>query len=576
MIGMLVVRMLGVEISFGVELIGVGLTIVLCLIFGIIAARGLRRAGRELTDEERSLKSWKSVKTTEDIEKVLCEKKSGSKELDLVSKAVDSLVASREVRPDLEAIATFLAQEEAALLTFPRAAPNLMFVSGLLGTVVGVLLTIYQLGGQIETVAGSGAALGAAEIVDRLGHVFAPMSWAFGATIIGIICSLFFALWTSRVARRQSELLARVQEFVLTDMAPIVLPKPPENVFAVLKQTVQQSRDLLKKIPQTLEAAATRLEQSMATAESGISRAVEALFSVCREVTASTHEISKAADSIQTGMVALGQSVQDLRLYHQELREVYGGLASEFEASRKHLDEVVERQIQSANYMREEFSNRASEMIGQVAVVGDSLSGIDNQVRELTESIQTSLDRLWADTRHQFDGVFERVQGVVESYKHSLVDTSQALHHNLDRVVIRLEELSARLDPRLLPEDEWRKVSSGIQALGDFAHEVAALQQVLIDLKTQLDKMRRVPSDTFVGGRDSGNGVVDKLGRMEAHLNRIEELLSKLGRIEEHLSKLSHIRNVDRRDTGPRDESTHGGKSRVSIFDKIRSRFRLR
>lgn len=505
------------------HLTGVVIGGILILIFTIIAWFLLYKANKELRSEEDSLKWWKtqlgstqteikgdSVNTSlteedgiEFVNRLLVERISSAnknkQEIDLVTKAVNAVFKSRETEPDLEAIATMLSQEEASLLSFPRVAPNLIFTSGLLGTVFGLIFTLMALGEQVRTVAGTDTMLSVNDLIKQLGNAFEPMQTAFWATIGGIAFAILTGFVTSRTSFKQSELLAKVQDFVLTAVAPIVLPKRPEVMVQQLERVVSESRKLLEGVPKALESAANRFETSLTTTVDYFKRTISELNAVSKAVQKTASEVGQGAVAIKQGIEEVGKSSEDLRKYHDELKGVYSQIADRFEATRAKLEETGIEQIARAAEIKSDIVKMTEEIISRFSTSSEQMTSLYNSITSIDKTIRSSLDELWSDTRSKFDNLFEKVEDVIKKYETAVRRADETVVAKLSSIDESMQELARRLHPANYPRDEWEKVSAGISFLERMSRDYGTSESELRVLNQQVYQLSETIRE-YTGG----------------------------------------------------------------------------
>jgi DNA repair exonuclease SbcCD ATPase subunit len=568
--------------------------------------RQFRESRRELARERRSLAEWKGLfhgmteneralaETRERLGKAKEEARKAGREVDFVTLSIEAVYESRNSEVDLEAVMSSMAQEEEKLLYDLRSAPNFMLLFGMLGTAVGLLLVAWQ-----------GKTQGTTQ------EIFRFAVGAFSATLVGIFTSVFGAFRVQSLGKEQNEMLAETQHFILSQVAPKLLPPKPETVVADLRAVVEASQRLLKKIPEALSTATEEFRNTLGEAQKGLQEVLHDLNVVANSVSYSAQEVGAGAQAVRDGLQEVRRSAEELRKFHDELQEVYRNLHSEFEVSRQRLDEASDRNIASLHDASEGIIKGFEEQGGKIlqavqevyrnlhsefevsrqrldeasdrniASLHDAsegiikgfeeqggkilqavqevfrdftdlslkLNGASETLREnisalggIKEEVRSGFNQLHSGLQHRLEDILERTKGVLQEYHHKVENLEGALRDGLGRVTERLDELAKRLDPRLLPESDWKTVVEALQALREVKDSLGSL---LEDLKKELREFgQRIPAFQAV----PGDGV--------ASLGRVPQLLEETNNLLKSTNEL--IRKMANREEMGRGENRMG------------------
>jgi biopolymer transport protein ExbB/TolQ len=318
-------------------------------------------------------------------------------------------------------------------------------VLGLIGTVIGISLAVggfaQFLGGGIDDVA---------EIKKNLVSVTGGLSFAFLITLIGLATSLVLMFLVSSLQRRESRLLARMQQSIAESLLPALQEAAPAEahgrhaadeptlrawqqaaaettrtvmaaVQATSKEILQSMGDHLRaqaeQARKTWESAAQKLETLGLSERDRITEAARNATSVLQSTSAqvlqaigddlrANAERAKVAwdeASVRLGSLAQTEREQMTRLVHEHqagIRELYERLAEarareshEIATSSAMLGRLAEstQQASQAHHalLRAIESLAASGVVGQIASTSASFARAVEETRALGASYET-------------------------------------------------------------------------------------------------------------------------------------------------------------------------------------------
>jgi hypothetical protein len=440
----------------------------------------------------------------------------------LIRQVVESILAARDLAsPDLEAMATVVAQSEASHLWFPRLAPNLLLLAGLLGTVFGLAGVVGTLGPQIHT------ALAEAEptrLAGDLAKTLEHMQSAFACTLWGILAAILVTVSTRVVARKQDTLVAEALEFGFSRLVPRVYPKSQQAQIEDLQTALRESRRFLKGLPKLMETAAGEFERVLQTAGASMTGSLDRLHAVSeamqKALTDVAGDVRVSAEALQTSAEAVKGSADDLNQYHQDVRNAYVELRRTFDESQLAIREEAQAQLHAISDLQQRFDG-ASDRI---------LMGVQDASKRLLESTEAfaTARQAFTDTGHdiiiRLDGGFqqttERFDNIFAKHEQGLGQIEAALR----LVPARLESLARQLDPRALPAEEWAKVTDALRLASDSLSAAAA-------------RMREAPS------RPAGSETSDAASDIRRLIAQLTAASSELrSAVQEMIAEVRNLR----------------------------------
>ena len=420
----------------------------------------------------------------------------------LTAKAINAIWASRTLpNPDLEAIATMLAQGEAARLATPRNTPNALLLSGLLGTVLGLAGAVSTLGPQIHAAVQSADAM---TLTSNLAATLQHMQNAFVCTVWGILAAVLVSKWTAVVASMQSDLLSAVQEFGLREFAPCVIPRGEAAQLEDLRKILTQSRRFMTQITGLMTEAAKKFDGVLNQAGNAMVESIAQLSSVASGVQST---LVQASGDVRRSAESLQVSAEDLGHRHTDLKEAYVSLSGLFDESKHYLEQQAREQLSKLGDMESAFSNSAQSILARIDEASSRLTDATGSFADASSNYKNYTSEVCTELQVGFGKMTGDIQQALDAHNRE----TSAVEAELRRISNDLAELACRLDPRLLPKDEWEAVRDALVACTqqlcrldktvdhDFGPEVS----LRIDSVTPRSKAR--PEDVWAATHNAEN-----------------------------------------------------------------------
>jgi hypothetical protein len=354
----------------------------------------------------------------------------------LLVKLVDTTWAQRAMKaPDLEAIHGMVAEAAVGRSGFARAVPNLTMLCGLMGTVAGLAHVVQALGPQIVSAAHStDPRLLAEALAGQFGH----LQSAFACTLHGIFWAACVAYVTSRVEGEQDHLLDEIHGFGLRDLAPRLFPRSLEQHLEALQQKLDASVTLMGAVTSQMSLASTKLGEHVALLEGAT------------EKTAAT--LDRVTAYFQESAGVLRESCDAIRALQVEVHGVYVALMERHESSEERFRERAEQLIGRMDGLQGGFNTNTRAVIEQLQLASQNYAESTEQFRDAGIRFRDMSQEIGL---RAYDAIAERAEG----FHAALVRHEQATH----LLEGQLRDLMDRLDPRLLPREEWQRVLSALE-----------------------------------------------------------------------------------------------------------------
>lgn len=295
----------------------------------------------------------------------------------LVHRVTRAVLNARMINnPDIEAIISLLLARESVQLGAIRTVPNLLMLTGLLGTVFGLAGAVGGLSSQIAQSINDGNidALSKA-LVTTLGQ----MQGAFGATLWGILLSGITAVVLGNTSSTRAKFAAELQDFVLIDLVPAVFPR--SNA-----QQLEQQRKIAKRSQEGIQQLKNVLDKAVDGFETVLGRTGDRVQQSLEELGDASEKAIKAFDLVMTGVGelkdALKEGADNLATSQANSSRVFANAAED-------LKQQLSGQAKQINSFQATFlegSNKILERIDGVSV------GLNQTVKIFRDESATQLN----------------------------------------------------------------------------------------------------------------------------------------------------------------------------------------
>lgn len=504
--------------------------VLLLVIIALHRARSVLQAYQAdrhaLAQVQEWLRSWPQAERPsppEDLDAQLQEQPAGP-----VRDYFQSLLALRTLAsPPFQAAEDALRSAMEARLVFLRPLPNLLLLLGIIGTVIGLAQAVASLGPQIR---GFAAALGAADIATELGATLEHMRSAFSCTLIGATFAALSAWLVRDVEIISARVLDQTMRLATNRLIPALYPPTAPAQIDELRQVLRESwawlrqvRDLMSEWPermrQQLSEWARALQQVTQEVSAGFQAALETAreqlvgaadnlrqsVETMRDVSQGLQDnLSRAAINIHQAAEGLAQSASRLESYHNQLSAVYADMQDHFVKVRDRLDEHAQEQVRAHQQIAGEFRAAGNSVL-------QSLAGVSDRLDEATGALVSAhrrLESLELNIGNTLDAKFEDIRRSFNDLLDEHARAEQQWQNIISRVGEELRALMERLDPRLLPRDEWQS----------FIDRLEKVQQAMQTAASAVSPRAGVPShpaavdyQPLVNAMNSLRGAVEDL-----------------------------------------------------------------
>jgi len=386
----------------------------------------------------------------------------------LVRQAILAVWMGRGTGVDREAISTMLAQREAGRLSFPLVAPNLLMLCGLIGTVLGLSATIPELSEQVRHATSNADP---AQLGESLGATLSKMQLAFWATLAGVASALTVGFFTRHVSHRQNEFLADVQEFMVSELGPRVLPQQKEATIEDLSKALKDVKTVIKQVPAIMESAAETFSGALGSASDYMQQTLTGLSDVATSVRSS---LESAASDVRTGAQNLAKATDavatasdGLRMYHADLTSSHKEMLELFDQSQAKLELQITSQLSSIDDFRQDVMRSAERIVSGVS---DATTAFNTAGQAYHGASEEGVRRV-IEFR---EAVATRFQDLQQGFEQVLSDHQS----ELGRVGSELRQLAGKFDPVLMSQ-EWERMLQSIDGLrstvGELRQSIAGL-----------------------------------------------------------------------------------------------------
>lgn len=449
----------------------------------------------------------------------------------------------------IDALLQPLAEDLSSKLTPWRTLPNLMMLSGLIVTLVGLTLTLLTLPLDNAT---------AETLTSALPSALQQMGGAFVGSALGIFLAIVSGFFLSGVTRAQQNLLVQLAQIGHRQIAPLVLLPRIEQQVENLQRAIQESRVFFQDLSQQMKDVSTTFSTQLKDGGDMMRSSLELLSKSSEKIQASlertTHEMTVAVQQVSGSAQTFGDKMVEgskyLTAMHSELRNAHTALESVFTRSQEGLDRRAEQHLVQLSEMQAGFGRSASEIMTHIMANSEKLEQVHAQMGSTDRSFSSAGERIASEVRSTFLGLHEMLEQTLGSHQREMGKVEDSLK-TVEREMSRSSEQNARLEKvgdevRQLEED---RVRAFVQALGQlstvFDRQLSTLRQ---SLSADLEKAHV----TFLSQLEARHGVdvqqaefqktafMAELGSLRTAMTQdTQQLIGKLAQFQRH--NLEHI-----------------------------------
>ena len=294
-----------------------------------------------------------------------------------VKQAVVAVTRARGLAtPDLQAASGAVAAAAESDLAAVRNIPNLLMLSGLLGTVLGLAGSIGSLVGPIRNAA---RATEPGVLAGALANTMSVMQGAFGASLWGILLSLATGILYALASRQQEAFQDELSAFVHAELVPATFPRAITAQMERMGRYLRDAGNSFQDIHLRLQDVAGQLETVLGKAGDTLGQSLTQLSGTSAQIEKVFGNMDESVKQLTTG---LSQGVSDL-VQAQE------SAATSLRSSSGELASHLSQQATTISRLQDTVETQTSTLLERVGRVGDALSRASKQFEDAGNVIQT-------------------------------------------------------------------------------------------------------------------------------------------------------------------------------------------
>lgn len=387
-----------------------------------------------------------------------------------LARVVQGIYDSRLMQtPNLSAITESVTQAEVSRSYQGRHIGNILMLTSLLGTVFGLTGTIANLKPQLAEAQRSGRL---EDLLSNLEGTLTTMGTAFASTAWGILLAVTSTVWANGLTKRREDLLADIERFAITELAPRLLPSIETNMVEQMRRLVETSRQavthnqqLVLQIETTVHNATKDLHRALTEAGEFVVEAGKASLDVATQL---DRILGQFPTDLENALGSLLDSVDELKGASAQITRTYASLSD----SVRQLEAALTAQKQGIETtIADQRAQTASLMQGQEQWLITQRAAMEQQTRDMANALATQADIL----QHHLDATTKEVSSLVERIDPKLPNLKD--WQDL-RLIFEQSRAISQKDVARLSAVIGQSVSDGIGQGNDaLRQEVDALQQ---------------------------------------------------------------------------------------------------
>ncbi|PTA68592.1 MotA/TolQ/ExbB proton channel family protein [Deinococcus arcticus] len=308
-----------------------------------------------------------------------------------VRQAVVAVARSRTLAtPDLQAATVAVTAASEGELASVRNVPNLLMLTGLLGTVMGLA---GSLGTLVKPIRNAAKATEPGQLAGALADTMGVMQGAFGASLWGILLSLLAGIAYALAARKQEAFQDELSSFVHAELVPATFPRTITSQMERMGRYLRDAGNSFQDIHKRLQEVAGQLETVLGQAGTTLGQSLEQLSSTSTQI---EKVFGSMDESVQQLTAGLNQGVSDL-VQAQE------SAATSLRASSREMEAHLTAQATSISRLQDTVTSQTSTLLERVGTVGDALGRASGKFEQAGEVFQTEQSNYAARLDRNFE-----------------------------------------------------------------------------------------------------------------------------------------------------------------------------
>jgi hypothetical protein len=312
--------------------------------------------------------------------------------------------------PNVFAALDSISNRELDKLERPRETPNSLLLLGIMGTVVGMVTALSTFG-----------IIGAREgqTID-IGRIIGSMFVAFISTGIALVLSVTTRGYVEKVTTHQSDMLAELEGYAFTHLAPLLLPKQDRVAQQRFHELMSHQQTLLGE---TLERGAETLDNFSEVLE-GTQRTTHLLNEAMSK---NASVVSQLGQKITGDLNAVSGEVsskllQGLQTINKDLTQHRAGLEGSFKDARTILEEEKRLSLQQSELLQRRIAETIEVLRENNNTLVKSFNTMTSHYATYTERQTASIEAL----RQEVTSLSNRLVDSQEVYQQTFMENVQS------------------------------------------------------------------------------------------------------------------------------------------------------
>lgn len=290
-----------------------------------------------------------------------------------------------------------------------RSVPNLLLLSGLIGTVVGLMFTLGSLGPQIQQSINAGAP----EAVARsLGLTLHEMSAAFAGTLWGVGLSFVLQGLNALSAARAGQLSGAL-DAVSLHYAPMVYPAGSEKQLQSLQDLVNRSEEFLAQTQQAIARTSADFSQVLLDAGKAIQGSLQSLQATSKDV---GEALKVASADVKLSSDRLNTAVESMQRHREDYRNIYTQFNEMFKQSMTALSAHSEQELREIRELQSAFGHTGAQIVQEIFRTGERLNQVSTDLAASKAAYLAGTDTVAVNLKQGFDTLHQRLDGTLSHY----------------------------------------------------------------------------------------------------------------------------------------------------------------
>lgn len=378
--------------------------------------------------------------------------------------------------------------------TFVRKSMSMMITLGLLGTFIGLTISVSELVNVLLQDIGS-ASLDWNEILVRLAAAAKGMGAAFTTSLVGLFGSVIlnFALIAIDCEEQKRSLMIDVEEYLDNNVA-VLIAKDKETEYTMMNRILKD----------TFVEFGSKIEMTL---KDTVDSFADKLTNVVMDVSVSSQALDTTVERFDSAISTLAVAMKDMSDFNVNLKENVDKMDVSFIKMSESLSDSANLIMKNYDAIRS-FAEDVKSAAGQMAVSNkETLEELASLAEQVDQTV-SALQQLTTTMKQSSEDNAESINNMKDSFEKAIIATSMEVSSLTEKIKSSFEE-ALNESSQIIAEKTAATMEKSMANVNSMSESFENNQKILAQTIASL------PEQTMVYNKSVSNKIQKKLDDIE-------------------------------------------------------------